>query len=174
MDNVNAHKEDSKLENNTFNEELKRMIEQIKSIREIEWRTDIEEDKNLKEIKVDLKGMKKDLSELLDKMKAGQDVSADSTKTKQQEKERGCKEQFVLRCIKSICYWLTALVILAVFTFNAVWLVIKAGSSGIEPCNTIPFIAGGVLILLFLAIIVIVLACRLKFIMGCKDKAEDE
>lgn len=174
MDNVNNSKADSKPENSTFQAELDRMLEQIKAVREIERRTDIWEDKNNGDIKDDLKKINDALSKLNSKGEASQDASTPSTTANQSKEGRACNKHSNRCWFNSICCWLTFIGVLAVFSINASWLFRMAKDCNAEPQNSIPYIAGGVLILLLLSLIIIVLARQSKFIMGCKDKVEDE
>lgn len=142
-----------------FDTQLKGLIGQIKSIREIKMITDSEYDsiqqlndklakkeKEIDNLNYEIKELKKDKRDKDDLNNQINELREDS----ERKKDR-----------LSLYVWGTIWSILVVFSFCAIWLFMK--TPWIEdPLRLIPLLTGGLLVLLIMAILLIVITKRIR------------
>ena len=155
-------------EGKNFDTQLKDLIGQIKSIREIRMIADSEYDfiqqlsDKLSSKDKEIENLKKDVDKLKESQERSDNLNSQIDELKIDNKRS--KE-----CL-SLYVWSTIWSVLVVFSFCAIWILIRTPWIE-EPIRLIPLLTGGLLVLLIMAVLLILLANKAKSIITHKKES---
>ena len=144
-------------ESKDFDTQLKGLISQIKSIREIKTITDSEYDL-FQQLNDRLTKKEREIAEINEMIKKLENDKRESNNHSSQADDLKNNNE---RCNKLLFLWITIWGILGVFSFCAIWLFMK--TPWIEnPLRLIPLLTVGLITLLIMAVLVITLGNQTK------------